>query len=132
MKKSQSSVEIMIIFSLLLLVFSILFLSADTVRGSFVASQDQRVARMALDDITSVAQRVYVQGEGAQQTIRVQLPRTTQNITIRDNTFELYVFGQDQPSTIRTVQFSVSGSIQAQSGLTSITARSDGLEVIFS
>ncbi len=122
----------MIIFSLVLIVFSILFFSADTVKNSFLTSQDQRLARLAVDDISTTAHRVYVQGNGAEQTVQIRFPRSTNKIEIANNTVELYLYGDDFPSSIRLIPFNVSGNISAQNGLAVITVQSIGQEVVFS
>ncbi|MFT4313337.1 MAG: hypothetical protein ACMXYA_02930 [Candidatus Woesearchaeota archaeon] len=132
MKRGQSSAELLIIFSLLLLIFSLLFFSVENIRSSFVSSQEQRLARIALDDLHAAAHSVHVQGEGSQKTIRIRLPRSTAEIVAMNQSLQFFYDGDENPSLSRTTSFPVSGTIPIEQGMVRIQVQSIGNEVIFS
>jgi hypothetical protein len=130
-KRGQSSTEAVIIFSLLLTIFLLILISANTITTSFNEAQNQRLVRTALDDIIQNAQSVYIQGDGASQQIRITLPSSINETLIAN--YEVVVNISHPLRGIitfkRSSTFSLNGTLPTTEGLQVLTLTSNGTTV---
>ncbi len=73
--KAQSSVELIVILSLVLTVFGILFMISQDNYNAYQRNVKSLQARSALKDITNTADFIYSQGEGVKSRAYVTIPQ---------------------------------------------------------
>ena len=127
MSKSQSSLEIAIIFGIMLLVFTI-FLVLNTEMSAMITSRHSRSSiSVALDDIAFTAQHVFIQGQGASSQVFISLPGNVIGSFIENNTIEIHQLGRNAPYvSYRILPFNITGTLPNSSGNYWITVESFG------
>ena len=116
-KRGQSSIELIVLFSLgLAIVLIILSLNQNTI--SSIASQfEAEKAKSALNDISNAAELVYREGAGAKTKIFVSLPGGINKINISSNLMDFSLYsGGNLRNIYRTFGFNVSGNISKEEG----------------
>jgi hypothetical protein len=128
MKRAQTSVEFLLVFSaMLVLILGVLFLTQNQASSINLVKAHGEGAN-AVNQILSAAKDVYSQGEGAKRKILVQIPQGYDpgNSYVRDRIINLRVVGSDHSAI---TEFDVRGTLPTSSGGHWIWAVSEGNRV---
>ena len=122
-RRGQSSLEMIIILSLLLSVLLLILVSNTSVLSIMNAKYNNDITNSALDDVANAASFVYQQGEGAKKQVYVTLPDTLRNVTLNDSYIEAEVFVKEgnTQKIYRNFPFSVTGDFPVERGRYQIT-----------
>lgn len=127
-KRGQTSVELIVILGVVLTVFIVIFVSSNFAVTSFQRSNDEKMSRVALEQIAASAKRVYAQGEGATDYIFVRFPKSINNTVVNNDRIEIHLVGIN--GTIQRVQramsYEINGTMPTMSGLFELKLQSRG------
>lgn len=132
--KAQSSVEVLVIFLLLIIAFIAVISTSSTVIFSVDSSSQHTIARKSLDDLASAADRVRSQGTGAAEKVIVRFPTNLRSADIVGSRLQLQLIarGSDYQYVERSINYTIIGSLPNSSGVHEVTVRSLGSLVRFS
>ncbi len=77
-KRGQGSVETVILLAAVLLVVTVIFVSANARLLSSQRAQARQIAAQSVQDLASAADEVYLAGEGATRKVWVSIPESVQ------------------------------------------------------
>lgn len=119
-KKSQTSVEIIVILGILLIIFLIIFVVNSDMSSLFSSRFSNDKIKMSLDDIVLSSEMVYSQGRGAKTEIFISLPSNIYSSSIENNTllYKTYplIDTESYHDIYRIVDFNITGSLPSSSG----------------
>ncbi|MFH1095441.1 MAG: class III signal peptide-containing protein [Candidatus Micrarchaeota archaeon] len=77
-KRGQGSVETVILLAAVLLIVTVIFVSANARLLSSQRAQARQIAAQSVQDLASAADEVYLAGEGATRKVWVSIPESVQ------------------------------------------------------
>ena len=114
MKKSQTSVELIIILAVsMIILLGIIQMSNDSMRSQNLLLETAKTTSF-LEQVVSATELVYKQGYGAKTKEFLSMPEGIRNITIQDKTFAVEFHNGN--TRYRTFSFDVTGSLPTQAG----------------
>jgi hypothetical protein len=114
-KRSQTSVEVIILMSFFMIVLLIV-LAINIDLGSFFQAKGSRdKLANSLDLIVQTSEFVFSQGVGAQNEIFITLP-SIYNSSIENNTISFVLYSPDMTNVSRRLPFNVTGAVPNSSG----------------
>jgi len=116
-KRGQSSVELLVLFSVGLAIVLIIITANQQTFFSLNSQYDSEKARAVVNDIADAAERVYSQGVGAKTRIYVSIPPLVNEINISGNVVDIELLSGDSHRNIyRTFNFNVEGNLTKEEG----------------
>lgn len=132
--KAQTSVEMIVVLSVLFLVLIVIFATSSQTIFGYNTIQEERQSIIALDSLATAANRIYIQGDTAFETIRIRFPSNVESLEFDSNLIILNSYGNNNQilKTIRAVPFLIEGEIDIVSAVQLITLTSNGTHVLVS
>jgi len=127
-KKAQSSIEVLVIFAMMLVIFLIIYPISIGVSDSVETRLRLQTTRNALDEIAGNAKMVYNEGDGAKSNIYVKLPREIMETEVLADYIYITLSTSSGGKTVfKSFPFEVVGELPESEGLIniSIEARRD-------
>ncbi|MFW5746182.1 MAG: hypothetical protein ACOCWQ_01375 [Nanoarchaeota archaeon] len=120
---AQTSLEVIVIFALMLGVFLAILISNNTVLFTVDSDLAHQKARLALDEIADGATVAYRQGAGTRVQVYVEMPQSVHASNVSNNSMTLSLYArQGKVQTIyRTLDFNVTGTVPNSSGQFRVT-----------
>ncbi|MFT4343711.1 MAG: hypothetical protein ACMXYE_03100 [Candidatus Woesearchaeota archaeon] len=132
--RAQSSIEMLVLFSAMIIIVLALLTSSDFVMRSVDSTSKQSIARQSLDDLGMAATRVYMQGFGATESLAIRLPDSIESAELINDTirFSLSTTRQDAVQILeRQLAFNLTGELPSSAGMHVLIVRSEGKTVDF-
>lgn len=117
-KRSQTSLEVIMILALMLGVFIIIIVSNNSVLSLTGSRVDSAQANQALDEVVDAATQAYQQGAGAKTRVLVTIPNSVWNASVDNRTLTLNLYGKagQAQSFYRVAGFQINGTFPNTSG----------------
>ena len=116
-KKSQTSIEVMIILGIILIVLGIIITTNMNVSDMFVSKYTKDQIRLSLKDIKSNSDLVYSQGKDATISVPITLPGGIFNSSITNNTLLFQVYSQNSYEDIYLISdYNITGTLPTEEG----------------
>jgi len=132
--KGQLSLELIILLSVLLAGFAAVMIlsnqSLSTARSKIYHDQ----AHVAVDILSEYASRVYLEGQGAKQTVQVRFPETLASAALDEDAIilSLHVRGGNIQPVYAHLPMSISGNLPQNPGRHTIVIERVEAGVVFS
>lgn len=127
MAKGQAAIEYLALIGFILVVATPLLLQAQQSASGLQESTNQLKAATMLDTVEEAATLVYSQGEPAQITFDVEVPRGVLLEEVKNQHIRVRVDGKNGASDyIRTLSFNVTGSLPTSQGRHVLVAEAVG------
>lgn len=130
LKKSQSSTELIILLSVILIIFLAMFAVNQEISSSMSDRLTAIKARNALDEIANNAELIYYEGYGAAFNIYIDLPQGIKNTSVLGTSIKIILDDKDSTVIFKNLPFEVVGEIPLSPGVHSVGLRSKGDEVM--
>ena len=113
-RKSQSSIEVLILLGIFLVILIIIIQSGQKSLDNYETMIEQKKADSFLNELTLASNLVYQQGFGAKTKIFVDLPETIEDINISNKTISLKFLNGDYK--YRNFNYGVIGNLPVDIG----------------
>ena len=126
-RKSQTSIEVIVLLSIVLVILGLLISSNMHISSMFVSKYSKDQIKLSLDSIKSSADAVYSQGKGAKDSIIITLPSGIKNSSIVNQTLIYEVYSGDSVNQIyRILDYNISGTLPFEEGQYKLSIESFG------
>ncbi|MFT7615314.1 MAG: hypothetical protein ACI8Y7_000120 [Candidatus Woesearchaeota archaeon] len=132
--RAQSSVESIVIFSLLLIILIIIITASSDSISNYRYVQANSLLDSTLAKSIDTADYVYLQGSGSKQKLFIELPNSMNNTVINASILELHILGEDGNIIIyaRGANQQLAGTFPSTPGRHLITVTANDTHAIFS
>ena len=118
-KKSQSSVEMIILLAAGIAVLTLIITLSTNILDSSSGRLQRAKANAALDEISHAAQQVYTQGSGSKTSVFITMPDNMVTANISGNVISITYFSNGNTEEVyRKIDFTIEGNLPSVSGNT--------------
>jgi hypothetical protein len=116
-KRGQTSVESIILLTILLVIISSIIVFRDEVLGTVANTYSAKRAQLLGEKITEAASMIYQQGEGARTVIYVTVPELTDSIVLSGKVMEIsYNISGSSNTVFFETDFILNGTVPQRAG----------------